>query len=438
MGIVRLRRPVPRAIEVREVPGVEEALATRDPVASARRILEILRGGEDRKEVVRSAALAAARRFAPALPPPHGLPALSAALDLARHAPDSALVVAQACALAASEWRAEPLEGAGHAINGDELHLAQSFRVAVRGGEVRDADAIFSGLLREGDERRLAGDALFELCAQDLAGEAHKLPFAVATWRLARSLGWLRGPVLMRPAVHLAAMPSQDLTEYGSAMREVGRARLDLELAARNVAPLDGVARNTFGIALGAGPDRLVADLIAGLKRGRAPAGYADLIAATAAERLIGEPKALEPALFAFAVRFVLGFSRTSTHTLAVLQAARLIASVHAPDPVSAVRVPDPAAGLADLDRAIEAGNPREAARLALGLVEATEPEAIVPHLVRQAALADAEDGHRLLYAAAAVEFVGVAPGAVLASLAAVLARAPASRAVAEAVSPSS
>src|SRR6266511_3697560 len=162
---------MPRAIEVREVPGVEDALATRDPVRCARHVSEILAGGADRKEVARTIALATARHFSPTLPPPHGLLALSSALDLNAVAPDPRLPILQACALIASEWRDEPLPATPQSIMGDELHLARSFAVAVRGADVQEADAIFSGLLREGDERRLAGDALFELCTQDLAGE---------------------------------------------------------------------------------------------------------------------------------------------------------------------------------------------------------------------------------------------------------------------------
>ena len=415
----------PRVVEVHEVPGVEDALATRDPAACARAVADILAGGEDRKEVVRTAALATARHFVPALPPPQALLALGASLDLAATSADPAAPIIQACALAASEWRDDVLATSERAIVGDEIHLARSFLVAVRAGDAVEADAIFSGLLREGDERRLAGDALFEACAQDLAGEGRKLVFAVGSWRLARALGWLRGPALMRPAVHLAAMRPQDLADHGAVLREVGRARLDLELAARNVAPIDGVARNTYGIALAAGPDRVVADLIAGLKRGRAPAGYGDLVAATAAERLIGEPRAFEPALFALAVRFVLGFSRTATHALAVLQAARGIAKVRAPEPLAPSRVLDVEAGFGDLDRAIVAGNPREAARLALGLVDAAEPDDVAARLVGHAERADAtaDRGARLQYAAWATEFAKVAPAPSLASLAAVLAR---------------
>jgi len=148
-------------------------------------------------------------------------------------------------------------------------------------------------------------------------------------------------------------------------------------------------------------------------------------VAATAAERLIGEPRALEPALFALAVRFVLGFSRTATHTLAVLQAARGIAKVRAPEPLAPSRVSDVEAGFGDLDRAIAAGNPREAARLALGLVDAAEVDGIARRLVGHAERADAtaDRGARLQYAAWATEFAKVAPAPSLASLAAVLAR---------------
>ena len=425
-----------KLLPVEEVPGVEDALATGDPVRCARRVREVLSAGADPTEVVRTAALAAARHFAPTLPPPHALLALSASLDLDPRTEPPNLAVIQACALAAGEWRPERLATAPHVVTGDELHLGRSFLAAVRAAEVVEADAIFSGLLREGDERRLAGDVLFEACAQDAAEEGHKLPFAVGAWRLARALGWRDGPVFLRPAVYLAAGTPQDLAGFTDVLREVGRSRLDFEMAARNVAPVEQVARNTYDIALGVGPDRVVADVINGLKRGRAATGYADLIAATAAERLVVDPTALEPALFALAVRFVLAFSRTTSHQLAVLIAARIAATAR-PEPLPPpARIASPEGALNDLDVAIGAGDPREAVRIALGLVREDQGEALSRRLVRLAALEDAhaDGGHRLLYASWATEFASAAPGPAYASLAALLARTPKSRAVSEAL----
>ena len=422
----------PRVVQVQEVPGVEDALRTGDPVACAHRIADILTAGADPKEVVRTAALVAARHFAPSMPPPHAMLALGASLDLAPHAGSPELPVVQACALAASEWRDRALAPAKHAVSGDELHLGQSFLVAVRAGNVPEADATFVGLLREGEERRLAGDALFEACTQDFAGEGHKLTFAVGSWRLARALGWLRGSVLMRPAVQLAASTPHDLADFSALLRDVGRSRLDLELAGRNVAEIDAVARNGFAIALGAGPDRVVTELITGLKRGRSPLGYADLVAATAAERLVGAQEALEPALLALAARFLVGFSRTPYRILTVLQAARAVAKVEPGEMRSPARIADPNAAQNELELAVEGDDPREAASLALGLVDALDGDAIASVLVREAVLEDAhrDGGHRLLYAAWATEFAQVAPRPAYASLAAFLARTPKFRTV--------
>ena len=421
----------PRVVQVQEVPGVEAAISTANPTECATRIRSTLSGGAEPTEVVRTGALVAARHFAPAIPPPHALLALSASLDLAGRTEPPNLAVVQACALAAREWRSAELAAPDHVVSGDELHLARSFVAAVRAPDLMEADAIFSGLVREGDERRLAGDALFEACAQDLAGEGHKLTFAVGSWRLVRSLGWTRPAVLLRPAVHLAAGTTQDLSANGSVLREVGRSRLDLELATRNTAPIDQVARNTYEIALKVGPDRVVADLINGLKRGRAPTAYADLVAATAAEKLITNPAALEPALFALAARFVLSFSRTSTHVLALLLAARMVAGVPAESAPEAVRVSDPEAALRDLSGAIESGNARDSARIALGLVLEDRSAVLADRLIRHAcrAEASADAGHRLLYAAWGSELASVAPGPALPSLAAVLGRAHPSRA---------
>jgi len=425
-----------RTVQVVEVPGVEEAIGSRDPVGCAARISEILGAGADPKEVVRTAALAAARHFAPRLPPPHALPALAASLDLAAKSGPRHLPVLQACALAASEWGAEPLEGARHSVSGDEIHLGRSFLLAVQGRHALEADAVFSGLLREGEERRLAGDVLFDACARDAAGQGHKLTFAVGSWRLARALGWTRGPALLRPAVHVAAGTPQDIAEYGAMLREVGRSRFDLELAGRNAAPVEAVARNSFAAALAAGPDRVVADLISGLKRGRSPAGYADLVAATAAERFIGNPPAVETVLRAMAARFVVGFSRTPSHILAVLLAARDLARVPDADVPSPARISDPEAALTELEIAIEGSDPWRAAGLAMGLADVVEARDVERVLSRQASLEDAhaDAGHRLLYAAGAFDLAAVAPATAYGSMAAMLARTRRSRTVAGAL----
>lgn len=425
---------MPRTAQVVEIPGVVEAIATKDPFACATRVAKILASGADRVEVVRTATLAVARRSRPTIPPPHALLALGAALDLSARFPAPELPIVQACALAAAEWRDAPLELPRHAVTGDELHLGRSFLQAVRTPDPLEADVIFAGLLREGEERRFAGDTLFETCAQDIAADGHKLTFAVGSWRLARSLGWLRGDVLLRPAVRVAAATPQDLSEFSAVLREVGRARLDLELAGRNVMEIDATVRYAYGVALQAGPDRIVAELIAGLKRGRAPAGYVDLVAASAAERLITDPAALEPTLLALATRFVLGFSRTAYRVLALFLAARRVASVEAGDVPSPAPIADPAAALRGLENAIEADDAREAVRLALGLADKAEPADVARILARKAALQDAyaDAGHSLLYASWATEFASVAPRPALASLAAVLARAPKSHTIAE------
>ncbi len=425
---------MPRVVEVQEVPGVEAALASGDPMTCVPRIAEILAGGADRREVARTAALAAARHFHPSLPPPHGLLALGAALEIASRVDPQDLPILQACGLAASEWRRELLPRAGHSVSGDELHLARSFLEATRVPDLLEADAIFSGLLREGDERRLAGDALLEACAQDSAGGRHKITFAVGSWRLARTLGWARGPVLLAPAIHLAAGMPQDLADHASILRDVGRARLDIELAGRNSLAIDQSARTAYGIALQAGPDRLVAELIAGLKRGRTLAGYMDLIATAAAERAITNPEGLEPLLVALATRFLVGFSRTSYRVPALLSAARVVASAKGGEPPRPAAIADPAAALNELELAVEGDDAPEAAGLALGLSDVIEPKDVARILLRQASLQDAyaDGGHGLLLAAWATEFADIAPGPVLAALAAHLARTRKSRTIAD------
>ena len=429
-----------RTVAVPDVPGVAEAIRSRDPVACATRVAALLASGADPTDVVRTAALESARHFRPGLPAPQALPALGAALDLAAKTEPKALPIAQACALAASEWRPERLAAPGHAIAGDELHLARSFLESVRAANVAEADAILTGLLREGDERRLAADALFEAAARDSAGQAQKLAFTVGCWRLARGLGWRSGADLLRPAVHILAATPQEFTEHGDVLREVGRARLDLELAARNTAPVDAAGRNLFLSALAAGPDRVVADLVAGLKRGRSPASYADLVAATAAERFLGRPEAGRVALRALATRFVVGSSRTSSHLLALLAAARDLAQVfdaHVPSPA---RITDPEGALRELGVAIEAREPENAAALAMGLADVVEAREVERVLARAAAVEDAtaDGGFRLVYASWAFELAAgkdrVESAIAYGSVAAMLARAHTPRTVAAAL----
>src|SRR3989304_1125816 len=90
------------------------------------------RGAHPRGGAAGAAALGAARHFQPSLPPPHGLPTLGAALEIAPQVDPPALPLLQACGLAASEWRRGALARAKYAVSGGELHLARSFLEAVR------------------------------------------------------------------------------------------------------------------------------------------------------------------------------------------------------------------------------------------------------------------------------------------------------------------
>ena len=217
-------------------------------------------------------------------------------------------------------------------------------------------------------------------------------------------------------------------------LRQVGRARLDVELAARNSLEIDQTARTSYGIALQAGPERLISELIAGLKRGRTLAGYADLVASTAAERAVASPAGLDPFLLALATRFLIGFSRTSYRVLSLLTAARTVARVPSGEVPRPAAIADPGAALNELELAVEGDDDREAVSLALGLADAAEPRDVARVLLRQAALQDAhvDRGLGLLLAAWATEFASVAPRPALSALAACLARTQKSRTIAD------
>ncbi len=129
---------------------------------------------------------------------------MSAAVRLSRHLPPrlQALPVLQALTLAAEEPKLpyEPLRRRT-SVSGEIGHLARSFEYAVRAGAFEDAAVVFSGLLREGRERAMAGDALFRLASEDMANGGHKLILAAQGWRLASALGWRSGADLLAPVV---------------------------------------------------------------------------------------------------------------------------------------------------------------------------------------------------------------------------------------------
>src|SRR3990172_7086595 len=166
----------------------------------------------------------------PALPPPPPRPpaflALSAAVRPARHLPPNLapLPVLQALTLAAADGKLPASEHRRRtAVAGEISHLTRSFEYAVRTGAFGDAVSIFSGLLREGRERVMAGDVLFRVAAEDMAMAGHKLIYAVKGWQLASALGWRAGDVVMGPAVARVATGVQDPAAFRTLMAAGGR-----------------------------------------------------------------------------------------------------------------------------------------------------------------------------------------------------------------------
>jgi len=361
-----------------------------------------LRGGLPPTEVLHAAALAAAARFDPeAGTAPHGLLALSSAAGLGRFSPRTqALAVLQAVLLAASEPKSTEALVPPLVVAGEVTHLARSFVLAVRAGDLREAEAIFLGLVREGQERRMAGDALFRAAIEDMGDAGGKLLLATGLWRLARAIGFRDARSLLRPAVGFLVRGPRELRPFETVLGLLGRERVDLEALGSGGNPLDDAGRAELATHLQAPtPEACVAGILGLLREGYAASALSEGMALEAARRLLGaeghSPEAIRALLTADACHYVLTFSRTGERLHALFASALRVRS---PAPhLPAVAVPEPsdaAEGLRRVEEAMEARRGNEAAALTRAYLAHGHPgpslmEALVHRAVLDSSLAN-------------------------------------------------
>jgi len=367
-------------------------------------------------EVARAGALAYASSVdvSPEYPP-HGFLALSAAVRLARHLPPNLapLPVLQALTLAAADGKLPASEHRRRtAVAGEISHLTRSFEYAVRTGAFGDAVSIFSGLLREGRERVMAGDVLFRVAAEDMVMAGHKLIYAVKGWQLASALGWRAGDVVMGPAVARVATRIQDPTAFRTLMAAWGREKVDLAAVGGNAGPAEGAERAAIREALRATtPDACAAGVVLALKRGVALDAIAGVAVEEAADRVAGlgshDLVPVHGLIFADLARWVLAFSRTESRVYPLLQACLLLQSQSA---FPALRPEARSSGHGDLRTiagAMEAGRAREAGEAVHGYVALGADRPRFLELLAVQACRDDPSvtmGHNLILADAAIQ----------------------------------
>lgn len=418
--------------------GLEAAVGEGHPDRAVEAALKALAAKAPPLDVIRAAARGAASHPPPgAGHVPHGLAALASAAVLRDVLEPRALrlAVLQAVSLTASATGASEASEPPLLVSGEVSHLARSALLAVRRGDLAEAESLFLGIVEEGWERRQAGDIFFRAAVEDLGDSGHKLIVAVQVWRLEEILGFHDARLLLRPAIRYLVRGERDRVPYETMLAVLGKERVDLEALASGPRPLDDAARGKLATVVAASSEyRCVEGLFSLLRDGHAPTSLADGIVVEAAKRaLASEGYALETAhalLYAHAARFVLTFSRTDERLYALFQAALRVRSP-APE-VPYVRVSD-AGGEGDAVRAIEedlvARSPAEAAaRVRAYLSRGFSSKRLQETLARFASMdsALANQGHNLALAdACAAEYAATKAPEVLMGLAKLLAASP-------------
>ncbi len=375
---------------------------------AAEAALRALQAGAAPEEVLGAAARPAASLYDPTTRSAlHGLCALSSAARIISHAdrPVASLAILQAIHLAASERKlATPAPGPT-VVAGEISHLAKSFLISARSGNLAESESLFLGLVEEGKDRRQLGDGLFRAALEDVGDGGHKLIASVRTWQLAQSMRFRGARTILRPAVQYVAVGERDLVPFEAILASLSRAWADMVELGSGVRPIDEPGRAELATVIAAPtPEACIEGMLGLLGDRYAPAALADGIAVEAAKRGLGtEGYSLDAAhaiFYADAARFVLGFTRTSDRLYALFQAALRVRSPapHLPS-VSIESSPDLKEALASLADDVEARRPREAAaRVRLYLSAGLEPKALLGVLVHQASLDSsvANGGHNL------------------------------------------
>jgi len=340
-----------------------KAIAASRPADATHAALEAFRAKAPLLEVVRTAAVTAARHPADLRVVPRGFALLASAAHLARP-----MAVLQAVAYVASEPRSAMPAGPPLVVSGEITHLGRSFLFGVRAGHMDEAEAIFLGMLDERSERKMAGDMLFRAAIEDMGEGGRKLFIAVRSWQLARALGFKDARTVLRPAIEYLVGGPSDRTSYERIMQLLGTEWVDLENLGSGGRPLDDAGRAIVAsLAAASSAEASVAAVLGLLRDGYAASSIAEGLVVEAARRVIAASGAdrerARGLLFAHAARFVLTFTRTSERLYALFQAALRIRS-----PLSAATLPSvkesprPEEAFRPLGVALEARKPLDAA----------------------------------------------------------------------------
>jgi len=396
---------------------VRAAVRGQDPDGARRAAIGTLEAGTPWLEVARAAALAYGESVdvSPEFPP-HGVMIASAAVRLARHLPPIAQpvpIIEAVAAMAAERKLAKGEQRRPLKIAGEISHLSRSFEYAVRAGASQDGVSVYAGLLQEGKERVMAGDALFRVAAEDMVAGGHKLLFSVAAWQLARALGWRAGNVIMAPAVRFVAGGIRERASYETFLAVLGKEKLDLEAVAGNAVPPDDADRSALRAAMrGASPEACARQVIESLKRGLSLDGVASIAVEEAAARLSSANLYDLPALHAFlytdTARWVLRFSKTHTRLFPLVQACLLLQAQKRPVGAPTVMSSGDEAGLrSGIRAAIESRASEEASARTRGYVSKGYPPATLVAMLGYDACRDAPaSGHNVELASAVADEV--------------------------------
>jgi len=394
---------------------VSDAVSTGGPMDAVDAASIALEAGSKLPDVVRAAVLAYGESvdFATGFVP-HGLMAMAAAVRVTSHLQSkfAPLPVLQGMALLARDPKRAGPRPRSSVITGEITHLARSFEEAVRERNVADAAAVFSGFLADGKEKKMAGDALFRVAAEDASEGGHKLLFAVKAWQLAGYVGWKQARPVMVPAVAYVAGGEPDLAAHDSLRLAWGKAKVDSEAISRNALPLSHHAADVSRALAAPAAEECARALIDVLRAGVAVDALAEGLVIEACRRVLAarhfDFPAVHDVLYADAARFVAMFSRTSSRVFPVLLAGlRIRGKVVSEEVLPVVPVPGEGEVLCALSGDIDHGGgdlaaARVGAYTAHGFGGPRLVDLLCHHAARETPIVD--QGHALALADAVSE----------------------------------
>lgn len=396
---------------------IKEVILQSRPEEAMRACVAALKAGVSIRGIVASATFTAAKHFEfeeGQWDVRHGLLTLSAAtrLESMLQPGDKGLALAQALwHLALEKKRTSGWPSPRRRIEGEETHLALSFRRAVREGNADEADVLFAGLLREGRERRLAGETLFAAAAEDHAMSHHKLIMAVELWRLAGFLGWSGSREILRPAVIFASSTPKDHTQFAGAQRAVTKLRLDLTLARFATKAMTPGDQDVMISALRSGyHEHAGMAVVEALNNGVGPNAIVDILSSELAGSLASaktfDLEAIGVLELVNSTRFFLTYSRNAEVLLLLIVTSAAVGEVLRRLPADEID-PVGAGGLEGLIARIDSTNGRSASSHVRGYLQSGgNPNKLFPLFATEAVKDNAEEteGHSLRMTSVALE----------------------------------